>query len=1293
MQPEPDGLNEPKGERWWDVPVPMPWTALFAPSSGVPPDQVPRLMAWYRRRIAVPDVPPLSRLVLHFEAVNFYAVVLVNGRRCGEHLGDAVPFDIDITDFVTSGGEAEVLVGVQDISFAETRTRSRSERRLLYPGLPIHPGIWGDVSLRSIPALHIVGVSLRTTLSRYGKDGVQEGRVRVSVAVQNSTGRPLGFSLTNEIYDGARQALAFAPIRGTVGAGERATIEMGTPWASAALWWPDQPHLYTLRSALWSSLSDHGPDEAAGGGTGDVVDRIHTSIGFREFRVEGDRFLLNGVPTQLRSESVCPVSGHLYAELAPGAAPTPASPDEARERLTALKDKRGLNAIRFRRVPPSAALLGAADAVGLLVIVEFPLPDDEGRYAIDDPRFWVNTQALARQWIEARAHHPSIIIWSVAQGMVHRYGPAAADSLDSLTYFVADVDPTRLVENSGDAGQAETSGLVEHMPFSVFFPATGVAFRTAGPYEPDSVRERVLPASEGLPDPWLPARPPNRPLCITDRARRQFNPNALAFFLGETAYAAGVDLAEATAPLAMLETGACRIAKLAAIHTIGRPVPPPGLSDTANDVAALPKELFANFYAGTRFVENLVLRNDTRFDQDFDLISRFTTVDGEDIKQQEELLLAAGADAEKAVAFDLPDRRKVYEAAAVMSSLAELTVTFAGTRSGSFEHRRKIALWPHVRSAGTRRIGLYDPDGKTAAALSAVGAKYSAAHSASHDEFDTIVIGENALDRESPPEPDALRSFVADGGLVLCLAQRDVPYDLSPVTTVLDEQRAAAIAFARDAEHPALRGLSTFEMRWWQDDHRVASTCFRKPSAGNFRCLVDVGGPGGLRWAAAVEVCHGRGSYIFSQLALVEKAARAPIAGLLLARLADARPSWNPVETRVLSRDGLFARVGVSCPRLDSAFAGAALAGVQMVLATGEELEALSAEQIETLHAWVEQGGCLYLHFLLPDHAGMLASLSGCNCELVESPQARLVFNRAGWGLARGLCSADLYFLDHGAGRLGTAVRRVHAADVIVKARRRAAGIVSTVDSPSEYGLVELRAGKGRVIVDQVRWDVDTWADARAARYVSTLLTNLGVPLEPPNRPASSAQSAPLDLAAICNSSVVDHIPGDGQGWTGRGQDSDLSAFTPGLLVADGVPFRVRAGEHNCCVLGAESGFLADPIPVGREARELAFLVACEGPQRHGVPVAHLTVRHGDGLETQIPLRYGIDVLDWNERPRHLEGAAVAWKGFTRLGEPAALYVKRWENNRADVPLAWVVFSSTRSGVVPILLAATALQG
>src|SRR5438270_5443505 len=59
---------------------------------------------WYRRYFEAKHPGPKHRLILHFEAVDYRAIVWVNGRRVGSHEGGYTPFHVDITDAVTEEG-------------------------------------------------------------------------------------------------------------------------------------------------------------------------------------------------------------------------------------------------------------------------------------------------------------------------------------------------------------------------------------------------------------------------------------------------------------------------------------------------------------------------------------------------------------------------------------------------------------------------------------------------------------------------------------------------------------------------------------------------------------------------------------------------------------------------------------------------------------------------------------------------------------------------------------------------------------------------------------------------------------------------------------------------------------------------------------------------------------------------------------------------------------------------------------------------------------------------------------
>ena len=111
------------------------------------------------------------------------------------------------------------------------------------------------------------------------------------------------------------------------------------------------------------------------------------------------------------------------------------------------------------------------------------------------------------------------------------------------------------------------------------------------------------------------------------------------------------------------------------------------------------------------------------------------------------------------------------------------------------------------------------------------------------------------------------------------------------------------------------------------------------------------------------------------------------------------------------------------------------------------------------------------------------------------------------------------------------------------------------VDGAADYlfpgGLVEVPLGKGRVIIDQVKWEASNkdMICGSPARYLSVLLTNLGVSRRlPAAKPAlpKGVTYEPIDLASVANRGFKDDKAGDGVGWLDWGPDADLSCFPTG---------------------------------------------------------------------------------------------------------------------------------------------------
>lgn len=94
--------------------------------SGVRRQLKPRESLWYHRTLpeeifAVTE----GRWLLHFGAVDQYAVVSVNGKVVKRHLGGYLPFSVDVTDFLQVG-KNELTVQVRD--YSDTFYYSRGSR-------------------------------------------------------------------------------------------------------------------------------------------------------------------------------------------------------------------------------------------------------------------------------------------------------------------------------------------------------------------------------------------------------------------------------------------------------------------------------------------------------------------------------------------------------------------------------------------------------------------------------------------------------------------------------------------------------------------------------------------------------------------------------------------------------------------------------------------------------------------------------------------------------------------------------------------------------------------------------------------------------------------------------------------------------------------------------------------------------------------------------------------------------------------------------------------------------------
>ncbi|CAH1221766.1 Beta-galactosidase [Paenibacillus auburnensis] len=368
----------------------MEWPANGLPSSETvsiphtwnvqPETEHYRGLGWYEHRFQAPEIPPDGRVWLHFEAVYHDAVIWINGQQAGSHLNSGyTAFRVEVTRYVKPGEENLLVVSV-DNGNSETALPKGNSFDWADDG-----GIIRDVTmiLTGEAAIDSIGVEAVPIFSPDGQSAVTgkiTGEVTLHEALQpRSREVSLEFILQYKgttVWTGTQKAsypcnaIPFPEI----------TVDGIEPWHF------DRPNLYELHVHL-----------SAGG---QMQDEVTIAIGFREFKAEGSRFLLNGEPVRLTGVEWMPGS-HPYTGMAE-------SEEDIKRVLKQLKLANGV-LTRFHW-QQSDKLLEWCDRYGILVQEEIPLwqqPAEPGEATIPLVR-----QQLS-EMISRHRHHPSVIAWGV----------------------------------------------------------------------------------------------------------------------------------------------------------------------------------------------------------------------------------------------------------------------------------------------------------------------------------------------------------------------------------------------------------------------------------------------------------------------------------------------------------------------------------------------------------------------------------------------------------------------------------------------------------------------------------------------------------------------------------------------------------------------------------------------------------------------------------------------------------------------------------------------------------------
>ena len=412
---DPD--NAGREGRWFDAPRPeavparVPWIIqdAFPAYHGV---------AWYWRAFAVPRLPhPDGRVLLRFWAVDYLADVWVNGIHAGGHEGGETPFELDVTDALASSAGSEALLAVRVLNPTNepidgvvlNETPHRNKAVPHYVGGSYNSGgITEPVELVLAPPVRLRDV--------YARPDPTTGVIHVQASVVNAQPGLAGGVLSFAVAPAASgETLATAVVETELRAGEQVVageLRLGQP----RLWDLSDPYLYRVTVRL---------------DTGGASDEFSVRCGFRDFRVAGGYFRLNGRRVFVRSTHTgnhCPV-GQVIAP--------PSAPDLLRRDLLYARAS-GFNMVRFIAGVAHPWQLDLCDEIGLMVYEECYA----GWLLQDSPHMARRFDLSVREMILRDRNHPSVAIWGLLNETFD--GPVFRHAADSLA-LVRSLDTTRLV--------------------------------------------------------------------------------------------------------------------------------------------------------------------------------------------------------------------------------------------------------------------------------------------------------------------------------------------------------------------------------------------------------------------------------------------------------------------------------------------------------------------------------------------------------------------------------------------------------------------------------------------------------------------------------------------------------------------------------------------------------------------------------------------------------------------------------------------------------------------------------
>jgi len=402
-------------------------------------------VAWYRKKIEIPESERGKSVFLDVDGAMSYAMVWLNGKIMGGWPYGYTSWRVDLSKEIIPGRENQLAIRVDNPNNSSRWYTGGGIYRNVWLTItnPVHVGEWGTVVTTADVSPASAEVDITVNIENNSANNA-DVVVETEIFALDSEGNMTGDAVA-----------AFPPLRITIRAGKSASVQGSVRLMHPNLWGPpptQSPNLYVAVT----TVSEHGHP----------IDRYRTSFGIRTLRFDPNSGLyVNGELIKIKG-----VNQH--HDLGPLGA---AFNTRAAERQLEILKEMGCNAIRMAHNPPAPELLDLTDRMGFLIMDEAfdswvmkKMPLD---FHLIFPEW--HEQDL-RAMVRRDRNHPSIFLWSYGNEVGEQYSDKEGASLGKELYdIIKEEDSTRPITSAMNWAKP-------FMPFSAVMDVISLNYQGEG---------------------------------------------------------------------------------------------------------------------------------------------------------------------------------------------------------------------------------------------------------------------------------------------------------------------------------------------------------------------------------------------------------------------------------------------------------------------------------------------------------------------------------------------------------------------------------------------------------------------------------------------------------------------------------------------------------------------------------------------------------------------------------------------------------------------------------------------